>query len=150
VKHSGFAIAMCALASVAGCGRADANATGPNGACSATELAIAVTVRDSVSGRPVADGASGTWQNTTDTLSNAMAIDTLFHLDSLTLLVGGSGLGTYDVTVTRAGYRPWTRTGVQVNQTGGPCRSIVTVNLTAALQLTAAAPSATERVRAAR
>jgi hypothetical protein len=121
---SKFAIAMFLSASVSACGRSNTEATAIGSVCVVLP-AISVTVRDSVSGRALADGATGT-------LRNGEATGALFHRDSLRL-TGGGTVGTYDVTIERAGYRTWTRTGVQVNQSlacGGP----VTVELTAPLQ----------------
>jgi hypothetical protein len=110
----------------AACGR-EASTAGPNGACSAVApIAIALTVRDSVSGRALADSATGTAQLGT-------VIDTLMHADSL-MLWGGRQPGIYDVAVQRPRYRTWTRHGVDASQTG-TCGNPVTVKLTAALQL---------------
>jgi hypothetical protein len=109
------------------CGREASTTMEPNGACSAfAPIAVAVTVRDSVSGRALADSAMGTAQLGTVT-------DTLMHADSLTLW-GGRQTGIYDVAVQRPGYRTWARHAVAVTQTG-TCGNPVTVKLTAALQL---------------
>lgn len=102
-------------------------ATGtPVGYCTATRpIAISVSVRDSASQHAAADSASGS-------LQSALGVDVLERGDSLTLF-GGTKLGTYDVTIQRAGYRTWTRLGVPVSHTGS-CGNPTTVSLTALLQ----------------
>ena len=47
--------------------------------------------------------------------------------------MGGSKLGTYQVTAQRPGYREWIRTGVQVTQ-ATECGMPVSVHITALLQ----------------
>ena len=94
--------------------------------CTATApIAISITVRDSASGRALADSASGT-------VRLGAVTDTLLHADSLTL-IGGRQTGSYDVTVQRAGYRTWTRLGVQATQPNA-CGGVETVKLIAGLQ----------------
>lgn len=83
-------------------------------------------MQDSISGRAIADAAQGTLQRGT-------TVDTLAHVDSLTL-DGGQSLGTYSVTVDRAGYRTWTQSNVAVSNTG-PCGNVQPVTLNARLQL---------------
>ncbi|MFI5243037.1 MAG: hypothetical protein ACHQRL_08515 [Gemmatimonadales bacterium] len=100
--------------------------TGPVAYCTAVApIALVVTVRDSVSGRALADSASGSFRVSATT-------DTLLHLDSLTL-IGGRDKGTYDVTVQRAGYRTWTRSGISAMKTT-TCGGVAPVALAAMLQ----------------
>ena len=113
------------VAFAAACGRNENTNTGPVVYCTATApVAISITVRDSASGRALADSASGTARLGTVT-------DTLLHVDSLTL-IGGRQTGTYDVAVLRTGYRTWTRLGVPATHTN-VCGGVETVNLLAGL-----------------
>ncbi|MDQ2767750.1 MAG: hypothetical protein M3Y30_11410 [Gemmatimonadota bacterium] len=96
------------------------------GYCAAPKpLAVEVAVRDSISGRAAADGASGT-------LVHAGITDTLFQRDSLTLL-GGSETGTYTVTIDRPGYLTWHASNIHVTVVG-PCGNVIPVDLEAKLQ----------------
>ena len=101
----------------------------PVGFCTPVKpIAIEVTVTDSVSGRALADSAEGFVQA-------GQYRDSLHHAPpSMTLLYGGTILGTYDVTITRPGYAPWARAGIVVRETG-TCGNVVPVDLTALLQL---------------
>jgi hypothetical protein len=123
-----FALAGAVASAVvcaAACGRY-VTGPGPVAYCTAVApIAISITVRDSVTGRALADSASGTARLGT-------ATDTLLHVDSLTL-IGGRQIGTYDVTVQRAGFRTWTRAGVAATQTNA-CGGVQTVMLLARLQ----------------
>ncbi len=87
-------------------------------------IAIEVSALDSISQLSVADSARGVVQSGS-------------YLDSLRLvfgvLLGGTKLGTYDVTVDRPGYREWIRADVQVTRQG-PCGNVIPVQLTALLQ----------------
>jgi hypothetical protein len=117
------------IAIAAACGKNDGSQLlgTPDGACSATEsYAVRIAVRDSISGRALADSASGHF--TVDATT-----DTLFHWDSLTL-AGGLMVGSYDVTVQRPGYKTWTKLGISATKTTPPCGSVESVNVTAALQ----------------
>jgi hypothetical protein len=99
---------------------------GPLTGCAAPRsIAITVDVSDAISGRAIADSATGTAHLGATTI-------TLDHYNTLTLL-GGTQLGTYDVMVERPGYRAWTRLGVSVAQTG-PCGNVEPVNLSAHMQ----------------
>jgi len=84
-----------------------------------------ISVRDSLSGQPAADGAIGT-------LVGAGVDDTLEHVDSLTIR-GGDQKGTYTVTIDRPGYLTWSASGVRVTQQG-PCGNVIPVELIAKLQ----------------
>jgi hypothetical protein len=119
-------LVVAALCATACFGHEISNTVTPVGVCTATvPIAVAVAVRDSVSGRALADSASGTVRLGT-------VADTLLHEDSITLY-GGRQIGTYDVEILRPGYRPWSRLGVAANQTG-MCGNVVTVALIAQLQ----------------
>lgn len=121
--------ALLGAALVAGvaCSHHDQNVTtGPVAYCSAVRpIAVVVTVRDSLSGRALADSATGT-------LQLAGAAEPMVHADSLTLF-GGEQLGVYDVSVERPGYREWTRAAVAVTKIGA-CGSPVPVTISASLQ----------------
>lgn len=87
--------------------------------------AIIITVRDSVTGAAAANGAAGT-------VETAGVVDSLQVVDSLSMF-GGSRLGTYEVSVQKDGYQPWSASNVQV--TGiGTCGLVVSARLTAKLQ----------------
>ena len=117
-------ICVAALAGIASsCGAAD---QGPIAECtSVAPLSVVVTVRDSVSGAAAAAGAIGT-------LVSGSVDDTLAHTDSLTI-EGGDQLGTFTVTINRAGYLTWTASDVHVTEKG-PCGNVIPVRLNARLQ----------------
>ena len=84
-----------------------------------------ISVRDSTSGLPAADGAIGT-------LVGAAVDDTLEHVDSLRIR-GGDQTGTYVVTIDRPGYLTWSASNVHVTDVG-PCGNVIPVEITALLQ----------------
>lgn len=98
----------------------------PTGYCAApASLSVVVSVRDSVSGQPAADGATGR-------LVGASVDDTLRHSDPLKL-EGGDQTGTFTVRVDRPGYLTWSESDVRVSQVG-PCGNVIPVELDAKLQ----------------
>jgi hypothetical protein len=119
---------LAAAVGATACEGAAYDANGPVAYCTATRpIAIIVSVRDSITLAARADSATGTVQSGT-------YVDTLrLYSPGNTTLFGGTQLGTYAVTVQRAGYHTWTRSGVQVNQTGS-CGNPVTVSVDALLQ----------------
>ena len=87
--------------------------------------AIAVEVRDSVTGEPAAVGArlivrDGVYADTSRQ-----------HGDPLLIQAGEERAGRYDVSVEKSGYREWTRENVRV--TAGACH-VRTVRLDVRLQ----------------
>ena len=87
--------------------------------------AIVVTVRDSVTGTPLAGGArviarDGAFADTVESGNGADA----YH-------PAHERAGTYEVTVEQPGYRLWSRSGVRVRR--GECH-VNSVRLTALLQ----------------
>ena len=115
------------VAFVAGC--SGPSLTNSPATCAAVYTpAVSIVVVDSISGVPLAAVASGTVQmpGVSDTLHHGSA-----PADSL--MFGGSSPGTYGVTVTRAGYQPWARTGIVV-AASAVCVAPVTVDLRARLQ----------------
>ena len=109
-KHSALVgVALAGLGVMSAC--TDAS-SGPIAYCDIARIAIEVSVLDSVSAAPLADGTKGVVRNT-----SRGTVDSLQHLTSQ-MLYGGTELGVYDVSLERAGYRPWARSGVVVNQTG--------------------------------
>ena len=117
-------VKLCLLGLTVACGP---EATRPNGRCSAApSVAVVVVASDSVSGVSVSDSAHGLVQAGS-------------YTDSLRLffppprLEGGNQLGTYEVVVSRRGYREWTRSGVVVSQQG-QCGNVIPVQLVALLQ----------------
>ena len=100
----------------------------PMAFCTApASLAVEVTVTDSVSGLPLAEGASGLLHNNART-------DTLFRQENSPLiLLGGSHLGTYTLDLSRSGYAGWHKDGILVSKTG-VCGNVIPVQLQARLQ----------------
>jgi len=85
-----------------------------------------VGVSDSITGRPLADSATGT-------VHVLGASDSLHHWtppDSV--LYGDLGAGTYTVMVQRPGFLPWYKYNVAV--AAGNCGAPITTDLTARLQ----------------
>ena len=127
----GRALRVCmllvAVAGAMGCS-SSYDGVAPVAYCSATRpIAVIVSVRDSVTLVAKADSATGTVQS-------GAYVDTLrLYAPGTTDLFGGGQLGTYAVTVQRPGYHPWTRSGVQVSETG-PCGNPVSVTVQALLQ----------------
>ena len=88
--------------------------------------AVIVTPLDSGTRANVAVGARGV------ALSGSY-VDSLRRVDSV--LVGGSQLGTYQVTVERLGYHQWVRSGIRATKEW-ECGMPVSVRVTALLQPT--------------
>lgn len=110
------------VSALSGCG----SDTSPSGLClSSGPIAVIITVRDSLSGKALADSATGT-------LEVAGVDEMLQAVDSLRM-IGGDRRGTYSVTVDRAGYVPWTKANVQVTERGD-CGNPIPVRLSANLQ----------------
>jgi hypothetical protein len=89
---------------------------------------VVVGVADSVTGRPLADTATGTVQSTS--VSDSLRHGIFPPLDSI--LVGNVGPGVYSVTVVHPGYASWTRARVMV--AANACGAAVTEHLTARLR----------------
>jgi len=87
-------------------------------------IAIEVNALDSISQLSVADSARGVVQS-------GSYLDSL-HLSGRVLL-GGTKLGTYQVTVDRPGYREWVHANVHVTRES-PCGNVIPVQLIALLQ----------------
>lgn len=121
--RSAPAVATASLLMLAGC----SNGSMPLAYCTAPRsLAVEVTVTDSVSGLPLAQGASGL-------LHNSARTDTLYQVQgSALVMAGGSHLGTYSIDLSRAGYAGWHRGGIVVDQTGS-CGNVMPVQLQARL-----------------
>jgi hypothetical protein len=124
-------LASYSLAAAAGA-LACSSPSSPTAACVPTPGAYApgvvVGIADSVTGRPLADTATGTVQSTA--VSDSLRHGVFPPLDSI--LVGNVGPGTYTVTVVRAGYVSWVRAHVVV--AADACGAGVTENLTARLR----------------
>lgn len=129
MRHRSMLQLLPFLAVAAGLGACDGSMQ-PMAFCTAPRsLAIAVAVTDSVTGRYLADSASGFVQAG----SYAAPLQLSSGIDSL--LYGGDRIGTYSVSLTRPGYAPWTRNGVQVAMRG-PCGNVLPVHLDALLVAT--------------
>lgn len=101
--------------------------TPPIAYCTAPRsIAIEVSALDSISQLSVADSARGVVQSG----SYADSLHRFFDM-----LLGGTQLGSYQVTVARPGYREWIRADVRVTQEG-PCGNVIPEHLTALLQRT--------------
>jgi hypothetical protein len=98
----------------------------PVASCAAPRsVAIEVDVTDSVTGRALADSATGSVQ------SGSYA-DSLVRVSDR-LMDGGAQLGTYVVTLSRPGYTSWVRSGVRV-ASQGPCGNVEPTHIAALLQ----------------
>jgi len=98
----------------------------PGGPPVVYEPPVIVGVSDSVSGKPIADSASGT-------LYTSSASDSLRHwYPQDSVLAGDLGPGWFTVTVHHPGYLTWVRNNVIVKT--NVCGAAVTVYLTARLQ----------------
>lgn len=93
--------------------------------------AVAVVVRDSISGTLLTDSAQGF-------VVHGELIDPMVQGPALqfgdSVLIGGSQAGIVEVHVVRIGYQPWTRGGVAASLSGDPCPVFATQVLTAWLQ----------------
>lgn len=122
-----LAVMAACTAFAAACAKSGSGVTtGPIEYCTAVApVALRITVQDSVTGRTLADSASGTFRvdATTGPLVRADSLD----------LIGGNRVGTYSVTVQRPGYHTWTMLGVRATQTNA-CGGVEPVKLTAELQ----------------
>src|SRR5262245_45358166 len=80
---------------------------------------LTLYVRDSVSGAPAA-------QDATATLRDGDYLETMqgIPLDDLILVGAGERAGEYTIQVTKAGYTPWTRTRVRVEDDGCHVRNV--------------------------
>ncbi|WP_141491513.1 carboxypeptidase-like regulatory domain-containing protein [Longimonas halophila] len=96
------------------------------------EPAVVVEVRNAVSGGLEADGVTGT-------LTDGAVRDTMIVAEAngegeTISLQGALGRpGTYEVTITKDGFEPWVRSGIEVAE--GEC-NVQTARLTAELQPT--------------
>jgi hypothetical protein len=79
--------------------------------CTAVAIpAIELTVRDAVTGSGVARAAEVVAQQSS-TSGVLVGVDTGYAVDSSTMVIGAMP-GVYDLSLTNAGYVPWTRKGV--------------------------------------
>ncbi len=92
--------------------------------------AVRVVVNDSASGAPAASGARLVVRDGTYADSTAFPAGHP-EVDSMPLYGAENRPGIYEVTVRKAGYRDWLRSGVKVTQ--GQCY-VNTARLTALLQ----------------
>jgi hypothetical protein len=74
---------------------------------------LALHVRDSVTGAPAANGATGVVRDG----DFEEALETS-GFDDLTMLGAGEREGVYFIQVTKTGYNMWTRSGVRVTDDG--------------------------------
>lgn len=120
-------VILTALLATAGCDLLDS----PGVICTANFVfGLEVAVEDSSTDAPAASGAQliaqdGVWTDTVGFPSGRP------DLDALPLVSAGERPGTYTVTVRKAGFRDWQRTGVLV--TADECH-VHPVELTARLQ----------------
>ena len=126
-----FAFSSLIAASVLGCSNSSAGCT-PTGALVPNPgpgPTIVIVVMDSVSGRLIADSATGRIAAVTysDSLTHN-ASDPNSALES-----GVLGADTYAVAIVRPGYQQWLRSGIVV-ATSGACGAATPVQLTARLQ----------------
>jgi hypothetical protein len=96
--------------------------------------AVAVDVRDSLTGALVVSEASGA-VFLAGILDDSLRRDRLFHLSSDTLLVGGVTEGRVEVRVTHPGYLAWVVPDVQTHLSESECPTWETQQLVARLQV---------------
>lgn len=125
----GRTVVAC-LAPLAALGACEA--FGPRSCPTIAYPAFEISVVDSVTGLPAAEGAAGRiWRDGT-------VVDSLrtmpVHPDSLPRLMSSwVGTGTFTVTISKPGYHDWVATNVRVRRSGGECPGIRTVELEARL-----------------
>jgi hypothetical protein len=120
IRSTASAAALCCLVLLSACEWDQAcNNTG--------DAPIAVQVRDAVDGSPAAVGASGMIQS-----GSFSAPLSLPAPDETLELYSAGPYGTYDVRITKNGYRDWESNGVYVP--GGKCGVARTVYLKADLE----------------
>jgi hypothetical protein len=95
--------------------------------------AVAVDVRDSVTGARLTSGAKGA-VFLGETLDDSLRAERLLHLSSDSMLVGGMTEGQVEVRIEHAGYLGWTGTDVQTRLGPGQCPDWETQELVARLQ----------------
>jgi hypothetical protein len=96
--------------------------------------AVAVDVRDSVTGALLVSEASGA-VFLGGVLNDSLRRERLFHLSSDTLLVGGVTEGRVEVRVVHPGYLPWVAPDVQTHLSESECPTWETQQLVARLQV---------------
>jgi hypothetical protein len=96
--------------------------------------AVAVDVRDSLTGALLVSGASGA-VFLAGVLDDSLRRERLFHLSSDTLLVGGVTEGRVEVRVAHPSYLPWVAPDVQTHLSEGECPNWETQHLVARLQM---------------
>ena len=95
--------------------------------------AVAVDVRDSVTGALLVSGAGGA-VFLAGILDDSLRRERLFHLSSDTLLAGGATEGRVEVRVEHPGYLPWVTGDVQTHLSESLCPTWETQELVARLQ----------------
>ncbi len=102
-------------------------------ACAAPAIpsAVAVVVRDSLTGALLTDSAYGavTGKGRTDSLMHGPLLDL-----SDSVLVGGTIVGRVTVEIRRPGYQPWVDSTVKTRLSSGQCPDFITRVLTARMQ----------------
>lgn len=91
-----------------------------------------IDIRDSVTHAPLASGSRVRLEAQGFVDSVTVTLDQGSTSQSLRVGIGRNVIGVFTVTVTRPGYRPWIRSGVQVR--GDRCGVANTVSLVADLQ----------------
>ena len=123
--HSSISTAVLVIGTALACSDSTACLNNPNQPTYAHTITFSVL--DSITGRPIADSATGrfAWTESSDSLRHDP-----FYPDSL--LVSGGGAGTYAVAIVRPGYGQWLRSGIVVARTS--CGGFVPIELSARLQ----------------
>lgn len=110
----------------------------PSGCTTEVAWGLRVTVRNALTGAPAGLGALVT-------ATDGAHRETLLPFpDSLSFFGASERPGDYDVAVSRAGFQPWNRLGVEVRD--GGCH-VDTVDLDVRLQPLAGSPNANKPVR---
>jgi hypothetical protein len=109
-----------------GCSHEITGAGAPGRCMAMAPTAVIVAVNDSVSGASVVDSARGVAKLGTE-------VDSLWLSAPPPRLLGGTKLGTYQVSIDRPGYREWIKSNVVVSHQG-ECGNTIPVQLTALMQ----------------
>lgn len=97
------------------------------------QFSVLVDIQDSVTKAPLASGATVRLESSTHVDTLPVIIEGSASDDQRRIGIGRNAGGTFTVSVQKAGYRPWSQSGVVV-EVKGACNRVRTVTLVADLQ----------------